>query len=311
PEHRTEWWYYTGNLGTEDGRHFGFELTFFRLALAPAAPESRSAWATNQAWMAHFAVTDTARGRFVASERFARGALGLAGAEGTPPRVWVEDWHAVFADGERIALRAASGDTSIELELAALKPAVLHGDEGLDAKGPEPGNASYYYSLPRLDARGVLESGGERFEVRGLAWMDREWGTSALSAGVVGWDWFALQLEDGRDLMWYRLREADGGTSPFSGGSLIDANGARTALAADDAQLEPLGYWQSAATGVRYPVRWRLTIPRAELELVVEPVLDGQELALSVRYWEGAVRVTGLAGGREVRGSGYLELAGY
>src|SRR5690606_37583143 len=142
-------------------------------------------------------------------------------------------------------------------------------------------------------------------------WMDREWGTSALSPGVVGWDWFALQLDDGRDLMWYRLRSVDGTTNPFSGGSLIDAAGVREPLGAADAALAALGTWRSASTGVTYPVRWRLTVPRAGLELEVEPVLESQEMALSVRYWEGAVRVTGTAGGRAISGRGYLELAGY
>src|SRR3954467_1286102 len=49
PEFRTEWWYYTGNLATAEGRRFGFQLTFFRSALAPAMPERSSAWATRQA----------------------------------------------------------------------------------------------------------------------------------------------------------------------------------------------------------------------------------------------------------------------
>lgn len=313
PEFRTEWWYFTGNLQDEDGRHFGFELTFFRLGLAPDPPASRSAWAASQAWMAHFAVTDSAQGEFMAEERFARGALGLAGAAGTPLRVWVETWEALFSgtDGGQIRLRASGERTGVDLELRALKPPVLHGDGGLDPKGPELGNASYYYSLSRLAATGTVRVDGVDHVVAGLAWMDREWGTSALSEGLVGWDWFALQLEDGADLMWYRLRTAEGAASPASGGSWIDEAGTRAPLGASDVVLEPVGFWQSPLTAVVYPVRWRLLVPDRELELMVTPVVDAQEVGLAVRYWEGAVTVTGTSRGRPVSGRGYLELAGY
>lgn len=314
PEYRTEWWYVTGNLYTDAGRHFGFELTIFRYALAPERPASPSAWSTNQAYMAHLAVTDTQAGRMIAEERLTRGAVGLAGAESGPLRVWVESWSigagpaggassfTIDAEGERIAL---------DLELEALKPPVTHGDRGVDPKGPEPGNASYYYSLTRMSAAGNVTVDGESSAVQGLAWMDREWSTSALSANIDGWDWFALQLSDGADLMLYRLRGSDGSTSPFSGGSLVDGNGARIALGPDDFHLEPLTVWQSPRSGVRYPIAWRVRVPRAALDLEVRPRIPDQELILSVRYWEGAVTVEGRANGAPVTGSGYLELAGY
>jgi predicted secreted hydrolase len=321
PAYRTEWWYFTGNLFAqsallgEAARHFGFELTFFRIALSPEAPSSRSAWATNQVWMAHFAVTDSAAQRFVANERLARGALGLAGAAGTPLRVWLEDWSVEWtsSDDESNAMRleASADDIELELQLDARKPPVLHGERGLDAKGPEPGNASHYYSLPRIDALGTIAIDGNVVDVAGSAWMDREWGTSALSPGLAGWDWFALQLSDGRDLMFYRLRTQDGDASPFSGGSLIDALGNRRALRVEDVDLEILGYWESETTGVRYPTSWRLEIPSEAIELRIEPYLEGQELDLSVRYWEGAVRARGMAGTAALSANGYLELAGY
>jgi predicted secreted hydrolase len=141
--------------------------------------------------------------------------------------------------------------------------------------------------------------------------MDREWSTSALAPELQGWDWFALQLDDGRDLMFYRLRGADGGTSPFSGGSLTDAAGLTTRLGADDIVLTATREWTSPATSVRYPVAWRLSLPREDLELALEPRLDRQELDLSVRYWEGAISVSGRAAGRCFDGVGYVELAGY
>lgn len=313
PAFRTEWWYFTGNLETAGARHFGFELTFFRIALAPEAPASESAWATNQVWMAHLALTDTAAVRFHAAEAFSRGALGLAGARATPFEVHVEDWSAAGGLGgpEPLSLSAASAEAAIELELVPRKPPVPHGERGLDRKGPEPGNASYYYSLTRIDAAGRVRSGAEWHDVEGLAWMDREWSTSALSDGVVGWDWFALQLDDGRELMYYRLRRADDSTAEHSGGTLVGADGAVRRLGPDDVALRATRRWTSGATGTTYPVAWSLSVPSADLELDVAPVLDDQELDLSVRYWEGAVRADGSAGGRPVAGRGYLELAGY
>ncbi len=313
PDYRTEWWYFTGNLFAADGRHFGFELTFFRIALAPQQPPRTSNWAANQIWMAHFAVTDTANGRFIAHERFARGALGLAGATSEPLRIWLEDWSAAGTATDstaRLHLSARHENLALELDLVAEKPPVLHGDRGVDAKGPEAGNASYYYSLPRLRASGTVQLNTEASEVEGLAWMDREWGTSALSPGVTGWDWFALHLNDGQDLMFYRLRNVDGSASPFSGGTLIDAHGGRHELDADDVALTALREWQSPQSGARYPIAWRLSIPQHAIDVTIEPRMEDQEIDLTVRYWEGAVRATATANGAPA-GNGYLELAGY
>ncbi len=141
--------------------------------------------------------------------------------------------------------------------------------------------------------------------------MDREWSTSSLEPGIVGWDWFALHLSDGRSLMVYRLRTANGESSPYSGGSLVAVDGRKTALAAADIALTALDHWRSPATGTRYPIAWRLAIPTAALDLTISPYLDDQEVNLSVRYWEGAVRVVGAAPGPAVSGQGYMELAGY
>jgi predicted secreted hydrolase len=310
---RTEWWYFTGNLFAQDRRHFGFELTFFRIALAPEAPARASAWSTNEVWMAHFALTDTRAGEFVAAERLSRGALGLAGASAAPFHVSVEDWAVQERTDGRLELRAQTDDAAIALELTGLDRIVTQGDRGLDAKGPEPGNASYYYSAPRLGARGTITRGRSDAPtaVEGLAWMDREWGTSALSPGVAGWDWFALQLSNGSDLMYYRLRNADGTTSAYSGGTVTDRAGRTTRLDAADVQLRPVGEWRSRVTRVTYPVAWELDVPDAGLALEIAPRLPDQELDLSVRYWEGAVTVVGTSMGQEISGNGYLELAGY
>ncbi len=327
PEYRTEWWYYTGNLSTATGRHFGYQLTFFRNSL-PANPEPRaSAWATNQVYMAHFALSDIDGGQFHAFERFQRGAEGLAGAQATPFQVWLEDWSAATVPGgaepfpghPAVRLRAAEGDLALDLTVATTKPAVWEGENGFSRKGPEPGNASYYYSLTRLDTTGTLtvsprqyqsaDAGsvdGQTFAVSGSSWLDREWGTSALSPDLVGWDWFALQLDDGRELMLYRLRWRDGTADPFSAGTLVAPDGSSRSLAAADFSLQPLGEWQSPNGGVRYPAAWRVAVPGANLYLTVTPYLADQELAVSVRYWEGAVRIAGSASGQ-----GYLEMTGY
>ena len=318
PGYRTEWWYVTGNLATAEGRRFGYQLTFFRVALAPQPAERQSPWAANQVYMAHFALTDVDGGRFRAYERFARAAHGLAGAQAEPVRVWLEDWSAEASPGAQepfpglpaLRLRAAEGDIALDLLVESQKPAVLQGERGLSQKGAEPGNASYYYSLTRLATSGTVRMGEQAFGVTGGSWLDREWGTSALGPDQVGWDWFALQLDDGREVMFYRLRRRDGTTDPFSGGTLVAPDGTARRIQATDVRAEPLDYWQSPRGG-RYPARWRLAVPGEALELEVAPYLPDQELDVTVRYWEGAVKVTGTSSGRSVRGEGYLEMTGY
>ncbi|PYQ65533.1 MAG: carotenoid 1,2-hydratase [Acidobacteria bacterium] len=315
PEFRTEWWYYTGNLDTVEGRRFGFQLTFFRSALAPTAPERASAWATRQAWLAHFTVSDIEGKRFHSFERWSRGAVGLAGAQGEPFRVWVKDWTAAGAPVFPMRLRAAEEGVAIDLVLQEGKPPVLQGERGLSRKGSEPGNASYYYSLTRMPTSGTIRVDGQSFPVTGASWMDREWSTSSLGRDQVGWDWLALQLSDGWDAMLYRLRRADGSTDPASSGTLIAPDGASRPLALADFRLEGSGEWRSPRSGAqyptKYPARWRVRVPGEELDLDVRPLLADQELDVSFRYWEGAVGIAGTHHGRPVRGRGYVELTGY
>ncbi len=311
PAFRTEWWYFTGNLKEPGGRRFGYQLTLFRSALAAAPPARASAWATRDAYMAHLAVTDVAGGRFHAFERFSRGALGLAGARRRHDggvRAWLEDWS---IEGPPFRLRAAEPGVGIDLRLEVVRPPVLQGEAGLSRKGAEPGNASYYYSLTRLPTRGSVTVDGQVLEVAGLSWMDREWSTSALEAGQQGWDWFALQLDDGRDLMYYRLRREEGTTDRHSAGVMVGPGGAARTLAAGDVQLEERGAWRSPATGILYPAGWRLGVPGEELSLAVRPLLAAQEHTGAIRYWEGAVGVAGTARGVPLTGHGYAELAGY
>ena len=313
PEFRHEWWYFTGNLRGPGGRRFGYQLTFFRFALSPDPPARASRWAANQAYMAHFAVTDVQGNRFRHFERTGRGALGLAGATARPLRVGLDDWS---AEGKKtstlpIRLRAAEDDASIDLVLDTARPIVPQGDRGLSRKGAAPGNASHYYSMTRLATRGTVRVDGVSFPVEGNSWLDREWGTSSLEKGQVGWDWFALQLSDGRDLMFYRLRREDGGSDPFSAGTLVLPDGSYRPLSLDDVQIETLESWRSPEDGARYPSRWRLRLPSEGLELNVIPRIADQELRTAVRYWEGAVGVRGTSRGEPVEGEGYVELTGY
>ncbi len=319
PAFQTEWWYYTGNLtAPADGRRFGFQLTFFRRALRPlsALPTADdSAWRADQVYLAHFAVTDVAANRFVSAERLQRDALGLSGARADPFRVWTDDWS---AEREGTAttrpvtlLRARDGDTGLDLRLEPLKDRVLHGEQGFSPKGPEPGNASMYVSFTRLGAVGKIQSAGRELPVTGLAWMDHEWSTSALGADQLGWDWFSLQLDDGRDVMLFQLRQADGAVAAGSSGSLIAADGGLRRLKAGDFGLTVTDRWTSPRSGARYPAGWRLTIPAEGLDLTLEPQLADQELAVGLRYWEGSVRVTGRGADGPVAGYGYAELTGY
>ncbi|MEX2149702.1 MAG: lipocalin-like domain-containing protein [Steroidobacteraceae bacterium] len=315
PGFRSEWWYFTGNLAAADGRHFGFQLTFFRFALAPGVIERASAWATNQAWMAHLSVTDSAGRRFHAAERLARGALGLAGAEAAPFHVWLGDWEARAAESGGgiypLRLIARDEDVALDLTLTTAKPLVLQGENGWHRKGPEPGNASYYYAYTRLIAHGQVNIDGAAVDVSGSAWMDREWGSSALGPDLSGWDWCALQLSDGSELMLYRLRHTDGRASAFSKAEVIGPDGERRTYGAGEFAFEPRRWWTSPKTQVRYPVAWSIALAAEDLSLEIEPRLDDQELELTVRYWEGAVTATGRARGGALTAEGYLELAGY
>lgn len=310
PDYRHEWWYITGNLTTDTGRRFGYQVTFFRFNVAPAMREREAGLATDQVWMAHLALADVETGRFLHAERFARGAGGLAGATVRPFRVWLEDWSLSGGQGESIMplrFTAESDGFAVDLRMDAVKPLVLQGEQGYSRKGADPGNASHYYSYTRLRTRGEIRVNGADHRVEGASWMDREWGTSALDQGQEGWDWFSLQLDDGREIMFYRLRRRDGVIDPRSEGVLVGRSGGHRLLTHDAVRLEAVRHWTSPDSGVRYPVAWDLTVPGAGLDLRVEAVMDDQELRGDFRYWEGAVDVTG----DSVSGLGYAELTGY
>lgn len=340
PEFRTEWWYVTGNLKSDRGERFGFELTFFRVALKPGGDADAvgdpggvgdravSAWRTNQIYLAHFAVTDVARGEFSFAQKYERGAAGLAGAQAVPLRVWLDGWS-IEQQGDVWKLRARQSDYGIDLEARPETAPVLNGDRGLSVKSGEPGAASYYYSIPRIRITGTITRAGtgEGAEaalrgptavtrpvagasgpvaVKGSAWLDREWSSSSLGATEAGWDWFALQMNDGSALMFYSLRNLDGTPNAQSGGTWIAPSGQSHPLSSQDVVIEVTDHWTSRR-GVRYPSRWHVRVPSRSLDVEVKPVLADQELGTSPRYWEGAVDVSGSTAG----GEGYVELVGY
>ncbi len=316
---RQEWWYFTGHLQGAGGERFGFELTFFRFALVPPDPAARappagaSAWRSREIYMAHFAITDIAGQRFEYAQKLSRAALGLAGAQGAPLRVWIDDWslEQPRADGApHWQLHAAQAGYQLQLDLEPAGAPVPNGQAGLSVKSAEPGGASYYYSLPRIAVTGTLVRGGAPLAVTGLAWFDHEWGSAALATSQAGWDWFALQLADGSALMFYALRDRNGQRDAHSAGTFIDASGALRALGSADVALAATGSWVSA-DGVRYPSGWRIRVPALALELTAQPQLKDQELRTSPRYWEGAVEVHGTRAGAAASGRGYVELVGY
>ena len=309
-----EWWYVTGHLHAPSGERFGFELTFFRVALAPPddardQAQGGSRWRTHQIYVAHFAVTDIDKGRFRSAERFGRDALGLAGAQSNPLHVWLRDWS-MSADGSTWHIHASQAGYALTLDMAALAPPVLNGERGLSQKSGSPGDASYYYSIPRMTVHGQILRDGQSISVEGLSWLDREWGSGGLSAQQTGWDWFALQLSDGSTLMFYSLRRRDGQQDVHSAGTWVAEDGGVRALACDDVAIHVQSSWMSPRGG-RYPARWTLEVPALALSLDLRPVLPDQELGTTPRYWEGAVAVSGTRDKKVVAGQGYIELVGY
>ena len=319
PAFDSEWWYYTGNVSTASGRHFGFELTFFRRARAIETREP-SAWDLDQVWLAHFTITDTREERFFVDERVNRSGPGIAGADAGARRIWNGNWSVEWRPGDEDrptqVLTAMSGDAALRLTLEPRKPVVVHGRDGVSRKvAGDPRAASHYLSFTRLEASGTIAVAGEEFAVGGLAWMDHEFFSDYPMEDKVGWDWMCIQLEDGADLMLFGLRDDGGGYGPDTTGTLVDADGGVRAVDWGGVLLRPGRRWRSEATGAEYPVEWEVAVPGFGLRLDVRPRIDGQEVhtedGFLPTYWEGAVIVSGEREGRQVAGDGYLEMTGY
>lgn len=317
-EFRTEWWYYTGQLTTKDGRSFGYQLTFFRRGMPKGQVKTLpSQWTISQLYLGHFAVSDLSKNRFYYAEKISRAGLGKAGAAPDRLHVWIDRWSAESSSNTPATqtLQAADGNLALQLTVSPEKPLVVHGSDGISRKGTGAGQASHYYSFTRLATTGQLTIGNESFDVTGISWMDHEFGSADLGKDLVGWDWFSLQFDDHTELMLYRLRRSDGSADPVSSGTFIDRDGRGHHLAIGDFTLEPTSYWTSHTSKARYPQRWRLTIPPQQLSLELVPRMAEQELSTTgstqVTYWEGAIEAHGTTQGRPVQGKGYMELTGY
>ena len=316
PDCRTEWWYVTGNLSDPGGRRFGYQLTLFRRGLGDGPREGGGGSPRpGDVWAGHLVLVDVERGETRLAERLRRGSSSLVRAARDGLDLALEDWSLARDPDGTIELAAADPASGIglALELAPSKPLVLHGAAGVSSKGFEPGNASAYATWTRLTTRGSVELDDELFEVEGASWLDHEWGSGQLGEGVVGWDWFGLRVDDGRELMVYGLRHSDGSAHPLSGGTLVERDGTAAPLALADFAIEVTGQWESPHTGARYPARWRILVPSAGLDLEARPLVADCELdtrSTDVVYWEGPVELTAPGTGR-VLGRGYAELVGY
>ncbi|MEE9259452.1 MAG: lipocalin-like domain-containing protein [Nitrospinaceae bacterium] len=312
---RIEWWYYTGNLVGPGGRPFGYQLTFFRVALEdPGKNSNPSRWKVDQVYFAHMTVSDLAGGKFHFFERINRKGLDNAGAASDRLHVWNEDWT-LTAEENAHRLSAVDGGTGLDLHLVPVKELVTHGMDGISRKGSGEGNASHYFSYTRMRTSGKVFLNGETFEVRGTSWMDHEFSSNPLNGDLVGWDWFSLKLDNHTEVMIYRLRRKDGSIDPFSSGTLVLADDSSRHLGREEFSVADTGSWTSRRSNATYPAGWVVSLPGHDTRLTVTPDLDDQELyhlrSISSSYWEGSVSVEGTFKGVSVKGKGYVELVGY
>jgi predicted secreted hydrolase len=297
PDFQTEWWYYTGNLKTAEGRRFGFELTFFRVGV-DRKEQPAKVWDVRDVWMAHLALSDIDGNRFLSTERFNRSGSGIAGADLAQARIWNGNWQTEWQpDFKSQTLTAIDEKFSFELTLKTEKPPVIHGANGVSQKSEGAGQASHYISFTRLISTGAIVLDGRRFAVTGLSWMDHEFFTEQLSPQQSGWDWFSLQFDDGTELMLFRLRHEDGTADQFSAGTYVDRQGRATALTRKDFTAIPGKMW------TKYPVEWKIQVPSLAIDVSISTRLPQQELTGPVTYWEGAIEISGSR-----TGAGYLEM---
>jgi predicted secreted hydrolase len=314
PEFQTEWWYTTGNLTGVDGHHYGFELTFFRQGV-DRDPDKTGRWDIQDLYLAHLALSDLDGGKFYNVERTNRAGPGLAGVDERQKRIWNGNWEIRWNSEEEI-LNVVDEKFSLSFTLHSEKSPVIHGENGVSQKAAGLGHASHYISFTRLQTTGAIEITGKTIEVHGTSWMDHEFFTHSMEAEQVGWGWLSVQLEDNTELMLYQFRRKDGSTDPFSSGTYVDAEGKSVHLTSTDFRLIPTGeIWTSGVTAAKYPIAWRMEIPKLGLKLEATTRLKSQELTggskLAPSYWEGAIAIEGTRGGVSVRGVGYLEMTGY
>lgn len=308
PDYKVQWWYLTGHLSDDKGREFGYEATFFVAGVQRRQFASR--FGVNNIYISHLALTDVAARQYLSREDSDSGAYGFAGASTDRLKVWVGN-NGIKGDTREMRLAGSGGGFGLNLTLLPEKQPVLHGDKGVSNKASDdPLLSSYYFSFTRLRTQGTITIGGTNYTVNGTSWFDREISTQGLSDKLKGWDWFSLQLEDGREIMLYLTRRPDGTVDPASSGTLVRKDGSYTHLKHADFRVDVMDHYTSRRTKARYPSKWRISIPSESLALSVVPLLNDQEfVALKSTgnyYWEGACSVEGSA-----RGRAYVELTGY
>ncbi len=312
---KTEWWYFTGNLQDAQGRKFGYQFTIFRQGVQFKPVQVTSTWAVRDFYFGHFTLSDLSSGTFRVSEQVSRGALGEAGASTERMDVTLGPWSIRQGEKESYHLVAKDGDMAIDFELHPDKPLIFEGVNGLSRKADGVGDASYYYSYPRLATSGKIHLGDKTYEVTGQTWFDHEFSTSLLGKNQVGWDWFSIQLDNREEIMLYAMRTRDGGMDPVSEGTWIKADGTTERIPPGGFTLEKTATWKSPKSGALYPAGWHITIPAHQAELTVTPAMADQELHVTkmgvLDYWEGACTMKGSIGGQAVTGLGYTELTGY
>ena len=325
----TEWWYYTGHLHSGDGQRLGFEYVVFRA--------ERGRFPTT--WASHLAITDETGRQFHYGQRFEVGGeadqsprdangqptgfdLRLSGIDPTDPATFgrsawtmagtggTDRLAAAMAPDEAAAAGAPDG-LGLALDLRATKPPALHDGDGWIDFGPA--GSSYYYSRTSMTATGSVDLDGRSLSVTGEAWFDHQWG-DFISVGGGGWDWFALNLDDGTDLTLSLVRDADG-SYPLVYGTMVDAKGTTRHLDRNAFTVTVTGRWTSPRSGADYPAAWTITIPSEDLEIKLTPTVADQELdtraTTGVVYWEGSQRVRATRAGRALGGEAYVELTGY
>jgi len=312
---RIEWWYYTGNLESDKDRRFGYQLTFFRVGLEGYNPiNNPSKWKVDHIYFAHMTVSDIQNKKFHFFERINRKGIKNAGAATDRFMIWNSDWN-LSAEGNIQKIKALENDTGIELSLIPIKKRVFHGKNGISIKGSNKGNASHYFSYTRMKTEGSIFIKGEKFQVKGSSWMDREFSSNPLNPSLVGWDWFSIKLNNQTEIMLYQLRKKNGNTDPHSSGTFVSADQNYHHLTLNEFSISNKNSWTSEKTGATYPAVWEIDILESDIHLIITPDFSNQELyhlrSISGSYWEGSVSIKGSAGGKPVTGTGYVELVGY
>jgi predicted secreted hydrolase len=313
---QTEWWYYTGHGKTDSGKEFGFELVFFKrrtdldkFSLVPLRILG------NPIYFAHFALTDCTKKNFRYSHRkSANGMLDLpASASESHYHLRLGDWSVRESSISHILHATMGNEVVFEATATPTKKVVLNGKDGVGVSFKDEGEASRYFSYTQMNLDGDITQNGKTEHFTGSAWMDREFGTWEPTENQKGWDWFSVQLENGTELMCYQLRNSANEVSAFSSGNFVDAEGNAHYLDHKDFTIEPTGFWKSPKSKATYPSGWKLKVPKHNLDLVVSPVIEDQELdtrgSTMIVYWEGACEVTNPA--NTLNGRAYVELVGY